>query len=456
MYRIEVIDGVATMVPRDAPAPAPEPEVCVRPEDTIVLRPNKPLKVVFAKDAEEVELEVREIEEPEPEPEPEPVPLNKYRTLTPEECIIDFARDLIREADDDCFVSRAEVYEEFKKWYAVNHGKNIPKSAGVYDYMTNRFGKLEKKGWRGCRVLYEDDEEEEKVIIPDEFVYNDCVEYGSQKIYRHPLHREYGCDFETGEIFHFKYKRNEVNNKLTVNLKNGITLSLGQDSDGNRVQKHYLPHKFVGETALHYKKIKQNSAFHTKLMINTKCDAYTKRPHIKLYPLGCLIYTADGTPDRKGEANPMKAITSDGEKGIVDGTYLRDRVKTADQIDAFMAQVRRENEKLKNKLEARDAEIAKLKEQLQEKNDEINKLKDEKERYEEHSKSPLKAGAVQLQELLMTEHQGSTFMEMLQFCFKDITRNYPKDDDRSDCDADFGIFDLSPRGLFNRNEIITR
>jgi hypothetical protein len=454
MYRIEVIDGVATMVPRDAPAPAPEPEVCVRPEDTIVLRPNKPLKVVFAKDAEEVELEVREIE-----PEPEPVPLNKYRILTPEECIIDFARDLIREADDDCFANKTEVYEEFKKWYAVNHGKNVPKSAGVYDYMTKRFGKLEKKGWRGCMILYDDEEEEEetKVVIPDEFVYNDCVECGSQKIYRHPIHREYGCDFETGEIFHFKYKRNEVNNKLTVNLKNGITLSLGQDSDGNRVQKHYLPHKFVGETALHYKKITQRSAFHTKLMINTKCDAYTKRPHIKLYPLGCLIYTADGTPDRKGEANPMNSITSNGDKGIVDGAYLRDRVKTADQIDAFMAQVRRENEKLKNKLEARDAEVAKLKEQLQEKNDEINKLKDDNERYQEHSKSPLKAGAVQLQELLMTEHQGSTVMEMLQFCFKDITRNYPKrDDEEYDRSEENFIFEMSPRGLPYDNEHITR
>jgi predicted RNase H-like nuclease (RuvC/YqgF family) len=122
-----------------------------------------------------------------------------------------------------------------------------------------------------------------------------------------------------------------------------------------------------------------------------------------------------------------------------------------------MAQVRRENEKLKNKLEARDAEVAKLKEQLQEKNDEINNLKDDNERYQEHSKSPLKAGAVQLQELLMTEHQGSTVMEMLQFCFKDITRNYPKrDDEEYDRSEENFIFEMSPRGLPYDNEHITR
>jgi hypothetical protein len=76
MYRIDVIDGVPTMV-ADTPAPAPAPELCALPEDTIVLRPNKPLKVIKAaeEEDEEVELEVREIEEPEPvaeEPEQEP------------------------------------------------------------------------------------------------------------------------------------------------------------------------------------------------------------------------------------------------------------------------------------------------------------------------------------------------------------------------------------------------
>jgi hypothetical protein len=462
MYRIEVIDGVATMVPRDTPAP--EPALVALPEDTIVLRPNKPLKVVFAEERdgmEEMELEVREIDFAEQnivdeEPEPEPVPLNKYRTLTPEECIIDFARDLIREADDDTYIKKTELYEVFKEWYVINHGKNIPKASKLYDYMTNRFGKLTTKGWRGCMILYDDEEEEDarEVIIPPEFVYDPFVEYEGLKVYRHDTHKDYGCCFETGEIYRFNHKKNTIAGKLAVNIKNGITLSLGFDEDGNRRQKHYGTHNFVGEVALHHGKIKQISSIHTKVAINVACEAYKKRPFIKLYPLACLALTTDGNidPNKKHPYNPMGALGT----GISEGADLRERVKTADQIDAFMGQVRRENEKLKNKLEAKDAEIAKLKEQLQEKNDEINRLKDDNERYQEHSKSPLKAGAVQLQELLMTEHQGSTFMEMLQFCFKDITRNYPKDDHRSDCDADFGIFEMSPRGLSNRNEIITR
>jgi len=310
-------------------------------------------------------------------------------------------------------------------------------------------------------VVYEDAEcedataEEETVVVPPEFVYEPFVEYDGQNVYRHGTHKDYGCCFETGEIYRFNHKKNTIAGKLAVNIKNGITLSLGFDEDGNRRQKHYGTHTFVGEVALHHGKIKQTSALHTKIAINVACEAYKKRPFIKLYPLACLALTTDGNidPNKKQPYDPM------GYKGagMSDGAQLRDRVKTADQIDAFMAQVRRENEKLKNKLEARDEEVAKLKEQLQEKNDEINRLKDEKERYEEHSKSPLKAGAVQLQELLMTEHQGSTFMEMLNFCFKDITRNYPRatDDEYERSDENF-IFEMSPRGLPYDNEHITR
>jgi hypothetical protein len=465
MYRIEVIDGVATMVPRDAPAPAPAPELCALPEDTIVLRLNKPLKVIKAaeepEEPEEVELEVREIDEPEPVPDfsPQNIGDEKYRyPNTIEGVVEEFARAMIRE-DEECFIKKTELYGNWKDWYQVQHGKHIPKATKLYDYMTNRFGKLTTKGWPKCSIDYEDDEEEDarEVVIPAEFAYEPMVEYGGQKIYRHETHKDYGCCFETGEIYRFNHKKNVVAGKLAVNIKNGITLSLGFDEDGSRRQKHYGTHNFVGEVALQHGKIKQISALHTKIAINTACEAYKKRPFIKLYPLDCLVLTTDGTidPNKKRPYDPMGY----GGAGMSDGASLRDRVKTADQIDEFMAQIRRENEKLKNKIESRDEEIKKLKEQLQEKNDENNKLKDEIERYNEHSNKPLTAGAIQLQELLMTEHQGSTVLEMLQFCFKDITRNYPKANDdyeRDDADADFGIFEMSPRGLSDRNEIITR
>jgi hypothetical protein len=61
----------------------------------------------------------------------------------------------------------------------------------------------------------------------------------------------------------------------------------------------------------------------------------------------------------------------------------------------------------------------------------------------------------------------TTFKDMLQFCFKDITRDYPIQDDEesflSDTsqdernDACFGVFEMSPtaRGLPYDNEHIT-
>jgi phage/plasmid-associated DNA primase len=54
-------------------------------------------------------------------------------------------------------INKSELMEEFKKWYVVQHGKNIPKGNELYDYMTKKFGKLTSKGWRKCRILYDDD-----------------------------------------------------------------------------------------------------------------------------------------------------------------------------------------------------------------------------------------------------------------------------------------------------------
>ena len=84
---------------------------------------------------------------------------NKYRNT--QDYLSEFLRDKIRPADEDTYIKKTEVYEEFKKWYIVQHGKNIPKGNEVYDYMTKKFGKLTSKGWRKCRILYDDDEAED-------------------------------------------------------------------------------------------------------------------------------------------------------------------------------------------------------------------------------------------------------------------------------------------------------
>ncbi len=80
---------------------------------------------------------------------------NKYRNT--QDYLSEFMRDKIRVADEDTYIKKMEVYEEFKKWYVVQHGKNIPKANELYDYMTKKFGKLTSKGWRKCRIIYDDD-----------------------------------------------------------------------------------------------------------------------------------------------------------------------------------------------------------------------------------------------------------------------------------------------------------
>ena len=84
---------------------------------------------------------------------------NKYRNT--QDYLSEFLRDKIRPADENTYIKKTEVYEEFKKWYIVQHGKNIPKGNELYDYMTKKFGKLTTKGWRKCRILYDDDDDGE-------------------------------------------------------------------------------------------------------------------------------------------------------------------------------------------------------------------------------------------------------------------------------------------------------
>jgi len=272
--------------------------------------------------------------------------------------------------------------------------------------------------------------------------------------FRHPKYKEYACDFKTGEIVRMKSCKNEVNNKLAVNLKNGITLSLGS-KDGKRQQKHYAPQKFVAETGLYFGKLTQKSALHTQITINTKSQSYIKRPNLKLYPLSCLSFEMAG--DIK-YGNP-KNMT---------GSALRNRVKTADQIDAYVRSVRRENERLEMLNNGKDGWIQKQQDEISKLKETIAKLQEENNRFSDAQNTPLKAGALQLQQLLMTKVDGTTFKDMLQFCFKDITRNYPTEDDAesflSDTDendrndAHFGVFDFSPvaRGCEYDDEHITR
>ena len=56
-------------------------------------------------------------------------------------------------------IKKTEVYNEFKEWYTLQHGRNIPKGKELYDYLNKKFGKY-KNGWQGVEIVYEVEEED--------------------------------------------------------------------------------------------------------------------------------------------------------------------------------------------------------------------------------------------------------------------------------------------------------
>lgn len=270
----------------------------------------------------------------------------------------------------------------------------------------------------------------------------DVLDYGRDGIviHRHPVYTEYGGDLKTGKIY--KLNKNVVGNILKVQLdKGGVVLSLGKMGD-KRFQKHYKISQFIADCG----KLHKPSELH-ELKINLKHPDFINFGAPCQYPLSCLSY------EYTNQIVKEIAVSTEKNKVAKAGKLLS---------------VCRTNKMLENYLDTIKSQfIAELKK----KDDENAKLKSRNTQLEEQNKqlnTPLSAGALQLQHLLMTrvDETNTTFKDMLQFCFKDITRNYPTEDDEdtflSDTDendrndAHFGVFEMSPRGLPYDNEHITR
>jgi P4 family phage/plasmid primase-like protien len=84
---------------------------------------------------------------------------NKYRNN--QDYVSEFFRDKIR-GEEGTIVKKTELYEEFKKWYVVQRGKNIPKGNEIYDQMTKKYGKPTSKGWKNCKIVYEDEDDDDE------------------------------------------------------------------------------------------------------------------------------------------------------------------------------------------------------------------------------------------------------------------------------------------------------
>lgn len=272
----------------------------------------------------------------------------------------------------------------------------------------------------------------------------DILDYGKDGIvvHRHPVYTEYGGDLKTGKIY--KLNKNVVGNALKVQLdKGGVVLSLGKMGD-KRFQKHYKISQFIADCG----KLHKPSDLH-ELKINLNHPDFITYGAPCQYPLSCLSY------EYTNQIVKEIAVSTEQNKVAKAGKLLS-VCRTSAMLENYLTTVKSQ---FIAELKKKDDEIAKLKSrnsQLETENKKLN--------------TPLSAGALQLQDLLMTRvgETDTTFKDMLQFCFKDITRDYPIQDDEdtflSDIDendrndAHFGVFEMSPtaRGCEYDNEHLTR
>jgi hypothetical protein len=412
---------------------------------------------------EPINLVIREIE---PEPEPE------YITKSME-TVKRFYKDKVEPAEDTVRVRKTEIFYAFDKWLEEHNITDFgDNNHELWSFLETKYS-YKNLSYYGMRLKYTDEEkvrveiekqmraeankrekearEREEItrslleaveeVEEQEDAEGECeatgldeIVYKGKTIHRHPEYKSYGGCLETGEMF--RLKKDKVLNEISTSLEKGCILSLGYE-DGKRKQKYITNQQFIAECG----NLPKQSEFHTKLKIDTGCSAYLNRPNIKCYPLACLSYIYDGGIKLEGEV-PINKLVS--------------KCRTTKQIDEYMTELKSQ---YKAELKKKDDEIAKLKSRVSQLEEQNKKLH-----------TPLSAGALQLQHLLMTrvENCDTTVMEMLQFCFKDITRDYPREDEYEDFlsdtdendrnDAHFGVFELSPtaRGLPYDNEHITR
>ena len=83
---------------------------------------------------------------------------NEYRKG--QDYLTEFITEKIRKGTSQDKIKKTEVYEEFKNWYQVNYGKNVPKGRELHDLLDKKFGKY-KNGWKGYTIIYEDDDDVE-------------------------------------------------------------------------------------------------------------------------------------------------------------------------------------------------------------------------------------------------------------------------------------------------------
>jgi P4 family phage/plasmid primase-like protien len=83
---------------------------------------------------------------------------NNYRN--DQDYFMQFFTDNITKGTADSIIKKTAIYNIFKAWYVENFGKNIPKGAELYKYISKKIGPY-KNGWKGYKIVYDDNDQDE-------------------------------------------------------------------------------------------------------------------------------------------------------------------------------------------------------------------------------------------------------------------------------------------------------
>lgn len=77
-----------------------------------------------------------------------------------------FINDCVIASNNSSFIEKAELKNEFIRWYELNVGNRIPSPKELNEYMDKRFGKCKNSKWYGVKINYDsnDSDNEEDVI----------------------------------------------------------------------------------------------------------------------------------------------------------------------------------------------------------------------------------------------------------------------------------------------------
>ena len=53
-------------------------------------------------------------------------------------------------------IKETSLYEVFKSWFQLHHGKNVPRGRDLFEFMTNKFGKKVRGVWNDISIVYDD------------------------------------------------------------------------------------------------------------------------------------------------------------------------------------------------------------------------------------------------------------------------------------------------------------